>query len=351
MQVCLPCEAADAPDAVKAVWKLVDEYTLTEAERAMLKLMRGLDKHLKHVKQATAVAQASNTEQAAATAGAGSTAAAEAPSTAVGQDPGSTGHEAQADHTAMQSSTPADLIGSAYSQQQQQQQNNMSDATQQTVESQRRYTADHLQPQQPSGLSHGDQLFKVTVDQQSDRPNVHQQPQWSTADQQPETQVFTRTPQSRRPTSDLQQAGSIMSKDTAGVASEGPVLIRALSDGRRGKLEYRLSQDDVYSPTTAEIQALLQHSAMNSSHHLQEQSQQQLGNGYVGHTASDRGAMNGMSDGADSAAGSVFANPLVNGGVEGGQDCGVLKAEQSSMLSLIHKIQAVQVGLCSRIII
>ncbi len=33
--------------------------------------------------------------------------------------------------------------------------------------------------------------------------------------------------------------------------------------------------DDVYSPTAA-IQALLQHGALNSSHHLQQQPQQQL---------------------------------------------------------------------------
>ena len=68
--MCLPCEAVDAPDAVKTVWKLVDEYTLMEAERAMLKLMRGLDKHFKHVKQATATAGPDSTPGPLTTAGA-----------------------------------------------------------------------------------------------------------------------------------------------------------------------------------------------------------------------------------------------------------------------------------------
>ena len=62
--MCRPCEAADAPGAVKVVWQLVDEYTLMEAERAMLKLLRGLDKHLQHLRQAAAGPNASESPDA-----------------------------------------------------------------------------------------------------------------------------------------------------------------------------------------------------------------------------------------------------------------------------------------------
>lgn len=116
--------------------------------------------------------------------------------------------------------------------------------------------------------------------------------------------------------------------------------------------------DDVYSPTAAEIQALLQHGALNSSHHLQQQPQQQLplqllsqhsvtkGSVSFQFPASDQSGLailNGGSDGMSSAAGSIFVNPLVSIGLEAGQDKGRNCADTSGMLGLIQKIQAVQV--------
>lgn len=367
LQVCLPCEAADAPDAVKVVWKLVDEYTLMEAERAMLKLMRGLDKHLQRVKQATAAAQAATAAGMTAAAGAGETVPAETGATAAAQGETDVAQQQPSAKQGTQSSadTSVWLTREVPPEQSQnapeldKQASRVAHAPQQTCIEQNGVSSDHLLPQQRpdhqqanASLSDDNQLANVFVDQQpASWTNTRQQPYHFSADQQLAKQHSSRSQQSRHTTSDLPAP-------CVTTPLEGPILVRGLSDGRKGKLEYRLSQDDVYSPTAAEVQALLQHGAINSSHHLQQQPQQQLPqqmvsqhsvtNGSVsfqlpGRDQSGLAILNGGSDRTSSAAGSMFVNPLVSKGLEAGQDEGRICTDTSGMLCLIQKIQAVQV--------
>ena len=44
MQLCRPCESEGTPEIVRETWKMVDEYMLTEAEIALVKLLESLDK-------------------------------------------------------------------------------------------------------------------------------------------------------------------------------------------------------------------------------------------------------------------------------------------------------------------
>ena len=349
MQVCLPCEAQDAPDAVKAVWKLVDEYTLMEAERAMLKLMRGLDKHLQRFKQTTAAAEA-DAVRSVSTAVAGNTAAAEA------------GFEAEAESTRLsqissdQAAPNEGLTSGTDRQQQLQHQTVVPDASEHHSGRPTRLSDEPLQPQQlaacqQNGMSASDsQLDRVTIDQQPGLLNVYQQPHRFTADQPSSHQRLFRNEAHRLISSDKEQTGSEM------LPLEGPISSRASADGRKEKLEYRLSQDDVYSPTAAEVQALLQSSALNSSHHSQAYSQQQqqqllpymAANGLprpanLGCSPSHRELMNGTLVGADKPAGNVFNNSLASFGMQAAQQNGSHQAEDTSMLPLIYKIQAAQV--------
>jgi len=369
--VCLPCEAADAPDAVNVVWKLVDEYTLMEAERAMLKLMRGLDKHLQRVKQATAAAQAGTTAGVTPTAGAGVTVPAETGATAAAwgetdiaqqQPPAKPGTQTSADNSVwLTREVPSDQSQNAPEPPHiglDKQTSRVAQASQQTCIEQNGVSPDHLLPQHwpdpqqtDALLSDVNQLANVVVDQQPASWTDTRQPYHCSAAQQLAKQHSSRSQQSRHTTTDLPAPSST-------TPLEGPILVRAFSDGRKGKLEYRLSQDDVYSPAAAEIQALLQHGALNSSHHLQQQPQQQLplqllsqhsvtkGSVSFQFPASDQSGLailNGGSDGMSSAAGSIFVNPLVSIGLEAGQDKGRNCADTSGMLGLIQKIQAVQV--------
>lgn len=368
LQVCLPCEAADAPDAVRVVWKLVDEYTLMEAERAMLKLLRGLDKHLQRVKQETAAAQAATTAGVTATAGAGETVPVETGATAAAR--GETNAAQQQPSAQQGTHSPTDtsvwLTKKVPPDQSQnapelppigldEQASEAARASQQTCIEQNGVSSDHLlphqrpDPQQTDALLGDDkQLANVVVDQQpANWTDTRQQPYHFDADRQLAKSHSRSSQQSRHTTSDL-PAPPMM------IPLEGPILVRALSDGRKGKLEYRLSQDDVYSPTAAEVQALLQHGAINSSHHLQQQLPQQLmsqhnvTNGSVsfrlpGSDQSGLASLNGGSDGTSSAAGSMLVNPLVSNGLQAGQDKQRICAETSGMLCLIQKIQAVQV--------
>ena len=372
LQVCLPCEAVDAPDAVKVVWNLVDEYTLMEAERAMLKLMRGLDKHLQRVKQATAAAQAATTADMTAAAGAGETVPAETEATAAARGETDLAQQQPSAKQGTQSSADSSvwLTRKVPSEQCQNapelphigldaQASEVAQAPQETCIEQNGVSSHHLlpqhwpDPQQTDALLNDvNQLANVVVDQPpASWTSVRRQLYHYSADQQLAKQHSSRSQQSRHTTSDL-PAPSVMTP------LEGPILVRALSDGRKGKLEYRLSQDDVYSPTAAEIQALLQHGAINSSHHLQQQPQQQLPlqlmsqhsvtNGPVsfqipGSDQSGLAVFSGGSDGISSGAGSIFQNPLASNRLEAGQDKGRNCADTSGMLGLIQKIQAVQV--------
>lgn len=378
LQVCQPCEAADAPEAVKVVWKLVDEYTLMEAERAMLKLMRGLDKHLQHVKQTTAAAQATPAAGAMAPAGAGQMSTAETTATAAAQGANDIvqGTHQQSTHT-MEGfpvwSRNQLLQGQSLPYAVSEGTSPMNQATSaayqapQTLEAPSRVnSAEHLLQQQLAEHQYlqpneGD-LATVTVDQQREGPNMQQRLGRHTVDQQVNYRhPSRRQQQGRHTTSDL-QLPAVGRNNADALQLDRPVLVRAVSNGRKGKLEYRLSQDDVSSPTAAEIQALLQHGASNSSHHLHlppqlqqqpPQLQQRMlpdsGNGgsvhsqRVGGSKLDGQRVNGVADGAGSIAGSTFANPLVSSGLGASQGKAGIPAEGSGMLSLIYKIQAVQV--------
>ncbi|DBA99968.1 TPA: hypothetical protein ACH3X1_013841 [Trebouxia sp. C0004] len=365
-QVCLPCEAADAPDAVKVVWKLVDEYTLMEAERAMLKLMRSLDKHLKSVQQATAADQAATTAGMLATAGAGETVPLETGATAAAQGETDVAQQQPSAKQGTESSGDSSvwLTREMHPEKSQnalelphigmdEQASEVAHAPQQMRMEQNGVSSDNPlphqrpEPQQTNALlSNDNQLADIVVDQQpAGWTNMRQQPYHFSGDQQLAKQHSSRSQRSRHTTADL-PAPFVMTP------LEGPILVRALSDGRRGKLEYRLSQDDVCSPTAAEVQALLQHGPINSSHHLQQQphqlmSQHSVTHGSVsfrlpGRDQSGLAILNGGSDKTSTAAGNMFVNPLLSSGLEAGQDKERIGADTSGMLCLIQKIQAVQ---------
>lgn len=48
LQLCQPLESSEAPEAVREVWVMVDEYMLTEAEVCLIKLLETLDKTALH---------------------------------------------------------------------------------------------------------------------------------------------------------------------------------------------------------------------------------------------------------------------------------------------------------------
>ena len=335
--MCQPCEAADAPDAVKVVWQLVDEYTLMEAERAMLKLMRCLDKHLQHVQHATAVAQVN---------------AASHPPAAAESGPVSHAGEAHGPDESLSHESPGDPLQTVqfdgasemWNGPVAEQQTVTDDSTQlQAGQQGSLYSIPSRNPHQlpyPDMPNSPQQLSGITVDQQSDQL-VASPAQRLSLDQQ--SRRITRDAGGQAGTKDIQQPHV-----TTPPASNGPVLVKASVASRKEKLEYRLSQDDVYSPTAAEVQALLQHGLLNTFQ------QQQYGISTESEAASNmrseapsnlQSNLNGVTDGGDSATGSVFANPLVNGSLPGSQLEAGVHQEEPNMLSLIAKIQDVQVRL------
>lgn len=50
--LCHPCESEDIPVTVRETWKMVDEYMLTEAEIALVKLLEAVDQAVPHQSQA-----------------------------------------------------------------------------------------------------------------------------------------------------------------------------------------------------------------------------------------------------------------------------------------------------------
>ena len=54
LQLCRPLESKEAPEAVREVWVMVDEYMLTEAEVSFIKLLEALDKTAQHNSSAIA---------------------------------------------------------------------------------------------------------------------------------------------------------------------------------------------------------------------------------------------------------------------------------------------------------
>ena len=370
LQVCRPCEAADAPDAVKVVWQLVNEYTLMEAERAMLKLLRGLDKHLQHVRQAaTASTPPADSTCGLPTAEPLAVHAAQAmPAVAKAAHSNNSMFGLQAGQLSQQSHVSlnpaeidvwnnpiAELGGKTVP------------SRQQVVQQGGEYSITGSSPDRKPQLdttSQGHLLGAETstpgsqavsrgasVDEeprqasvaQSSRPSTEQLTGRFTGDARSITgdarSAMGDAGAQRRVTKDLQQH---LAGDTP-LPADRSVSFR--SSSRKEKLEYRLSQDDVYSPTVEEVQALLQQGLLNP----QQQQQQQLSS-YGGAAASDvasnmQSSLNGMSDAGGSAAVSVFANPAVIAGLPGSQAKEYLLQEEPHMLSLIAKVQSVQVGL------
>ena len=54
LQLCRPLESTEAPEAVREVWVMVDEYMLTEAEVSFIKLLETLDRTIQHNSSAVA---------------------------------------------------------------------------------------------------------------------------------------------------------------------------------------------------------------------------------------------------------------------------------------------------------
>lgn len=379
LQLCRPCEAADAPGAVKVVWQLVNEHTLMEAERAMLKLLRGLDKHLQHVRQAAAATPAADSAPQPATAESLTADGAQArPSdgdasrsnnSVLGLQVALANQQSDAGLTPAEPATwnnpIAELAGNTgYSWQQQGGENGVTgsdpDRRPQLVSSANSHLAG-AEANSPSSqaMSRGPSVGQ-TPDQatviQSARPSQDQLTRRCTGDARGlmgDTRRVTGdarriTEDARRITRDAgtQQVTIDMQQPLVGDSpppADRPVSLRYAASSRKEKLEYRLSHDDVYSPTPEEVQALLQQDLLNT------QQQQQLSS-YGVTAASDvasnmQSSLNGMSEGGASVAVSVFANPSVISGLSGSQAGAYMQQEEPNMLSLIAKVQSVQVRL------
>lgn len=309
-----------------------------EAERAMLKLMRGLDKHLQHVKHATAVVQAHAALQPSAT----------AELSPVDNTEEAWGSDEPLSHrnteNSFQTAQP-DGANEVWNGPAAEPQAFVDDLSQlQAGQQGSLYIIPSSNPNQlhqPYMPNSSQQLSGIPFDQQSDLTAATSS-QRRSLDQQPRR--FTNDASRQWVTRDIQQ-----SNDTAPPASSGPILVKASAASRKEKLEYRLSQDDVYSPTAAEVQALLQHGLLNTF----QQQQYGIATGFAGSEAASsmrseapsnmQSSLNGMTDGGDCATASVFTNPLVNAGLPGSQVGASGHQEEPNMLSLIAKIQDVQV--------
>ena len=365
--MCRPCEAADAPGAVKVVWQLVDEYTLMEAERAMLKLLRALDKHLEDVRQAAAgsISQAPTAEATAAD-GLQSVPSDGTPNQSNTVNGLQAAPPSQEHNVNLQASMPnmwdnplAGTGSTVHSQQQLAQQDSQYNITDSAPDR----SQQGVQTSSPINQA----VSRVAVDQKPDQAVVARSPR-PTSDQQTrhvtgdashitrdarrvtgdarritgDARRFTGDAGTQRVTKDMQQP---ISGDGCHSPADRAGSFRSATSSRKEKLEYRLSHDDVYSPTNEEVQALLQQGLLNT-----QQLPQQLLH-YGGTAASDvasnmQSGLNGMSDGGASAAVSVFAPPSVISGLSGSQaGACLLQHVQPSMLSLIAKVQNVQVRL------
>ena len=365
--MCRPCEAADAPGAVKVVWQLVNEYTLMEAERAMLKLLRGLDKHLQHVRQAALASTADTTSQtgAAEPLAVNDAKTMQAPhsnNSKLGLQAGRCSQQSDVSlhpaETDMWNNPIAELAS------------NTDHSQQQLVQHGGRYIVNGSNPDRPqhdvSSQSHmsGAETSSPSSQAVSRRPFVDQEPRLAAVAQSPgpSTDQLTRRETKGAPgdaqsfsgdarsatgdagaqqpvTFELQQP---LAGDTP-LPADRPVSFASAAGSRKGKLDYRLSQDDVYSPTPEEVQTLLQQGLLDSQQHQQQQL-----SSYGGAPASDvasntQTSLNGMSDAGGSAAVSVFANPSMTAGLPDSPATACLQQEEPHMLSLIAKVQRVQV--------
>ena len=379
--MCQPCEALDAPDAVKVVWLLVDEYTLMEAERAMLKLMRGLDKHLQHVRQATAVAPATGASDTVNTAA----------SVPVNGDqsselstPSPARHESQSFQTQQHSSAGAQTdMPDTWSGPNAHKQSAPAGNSQAPLAPQGSlYREESRSPELQEAFASGNlqQLSRITIDQQVEQ-HAHQQVDQQ-ADQQADLQAGqqagqqsnwhtdqqvgqqasqssvlsqpyplsqqarrgTRDPGAQRVSSDVLQASTAPASSSTALP-----LVKASITTRKEKIEYRLSQDDVYSPTANEVQALLQ-SGDNAGFAASDaaSNMQSSLNGVTDGVFASATSLKGLTDGGLSGVSNVFTNPLMkaDGSLSGSQTAAGMQQETaSSMLLLTSKIQNAQVSL------
>lgn len=260
LQACTPCQGPEAPETVRAVWRLVDEYALAESERATLKLLRGLDKHMQHLQSsaatATPIAEAAATAATATTSEARATEVSEAASAA-----------SQASHTlpaAQQQAQPA----SSHDMAQQPDVVQSMALGEQQVPVADQQPAHHQHQHASSELMMSGMQPAPAADQSTFTPNSRQQ---ASIDQnRPQSQgQHRRMPADPRRTATADLAFT----STPGLSATGlppwqphpaadplsaPLLVRASGNGRKEKLEYRLSQNDIHIPSAAELAAVMQ---------------------------------------------------------------------------------------------
>lgn len=321
----------------------MDEYTLLEAERAMLKLLRGLDKHLQHAQQAAAASARPQSPDAEPS----GTDSAQAGPTQENPDQSNAIH-------ALQTAQPARHKGSALISGVPEMWENPLAAMDDSVHDRQQLTSRYSSTD--SAAEQSQQGAECSSVNSQAGPGV-------ASHQKPDQAVMARSPrpssdqQTRRSTGDTQRVtgGDIigdarrmtgesetMQMPIAGSSSH--VTFQACVSGRKEKLEYRLSHDDVYSPTPEEVQALLQQGLLDT------QQQQQLLPSYAVAASSDvasnmQSSVNGLSEGGRSAAANIVADASVMSGLSGSQAGVCLQREEPDMLSLIARVKDVQVRL------
>ena len=284
-QACTPCQGPEAPETVRAVWRLVDEYALAESERATLKLLRGLDKHMQHLQHSASLP--TNAAEASEAASEGTAAA----SSGLTEPTFQQAQVAPAQHAVQQTEESHRLYAQQEMQDYTQPQHSRAEPTSACVTSDSMPAAQSRHPlavgttgqsssfarspsaseqQALSQLGHqqvqlhqhtspnavpltasaSQNLFTIETQQQVGRVQVHH--------------LHHHMPADPRCTVTADQAVHIAEPFTAGWSTPSasplapPRLVRASGNSRREKLEYRLSQDDIYIPTAAELAAVMQ---------------------------------------------------------------------------------------------
>ena len=276
---------------MRAVWRLVDEYALAESERATLKLLRGLDKHMQHLQSSAAPPPTAAKASAAAPEGAAMLPAALTAPTSQPQAQSSHAHQMVQEPEGVQRlGAPAqqDMLMPSYIQLQHGRAEPTSAGTKPDSGS-----ATHSR--HPLAVETGGQCSNVATpvsasEQQALSQPSHQQalhqhvgpsavPLTASASQttfSPECQQqagrvqvphaahLHRMAADPRRTVTADQVAYPTVSSTAGWSTLSatplapPLLVRASGNGRKGKLEYRLSQDDIYIPNAAELAAVMQ---------------------------------------------------------------------------------------------
>lgn len=272
---------------MRAVWRLVDEYALAESERATLKLLRGLDKHMQHLQSSAAPPLTAAKASAAAPEGAVMLPAALTAPTSQPQAQCSHAHQmVQEPEGVQQLAAPAqqDMLMPSYIELQHGRAEPTSAGTKPDGGS-----ATHSR--HPLAVETGGQSSNVSTplsasEQQALSQLSHQQalyqhigpsavPLTASASQttfSPECQQQAGRVQvphaahlhrmaadpRRTVTADQVAYPTVSSTTLSGTPWAPPLLVRTSGSGRKEKLEYRLSQDDIYIPNAAELAAVMQ---------------------------------------------------------------------------------------------